>query len=108
MAIRYSADTEVRVVWDQRQREFHGTVRDPYLRWKGSVKGPKGMPRTISSEEYDRAAGELLRAAQIWARSKRTSFQLKEELGRIKLTREFKAPCPVRRPTPRGRGRPHG
>jgi hypothetical protein len=97
MAIRYSGDTEIRLGWDGRKREYRGSVRDPYLRWRGKWK-PKsrvtGGTRTDSSH-YDEAARDLIHQAQFWAKQEGKSFRLETNHGRVMLRRVFQAPCPV-------------
>ena len=93
MAIRYSGDAEVRLRWDPRRRGYVGSVRDPDFHWRGRVGGrePRG------SEDYDRAARELLSSADRACRSEQRRPLLIERTGRdVEVRRVFQAPCPVR------------
>lgn len=107
MAIRYSADVEVRVRWDPRRRAYVGTVRGlgrstrgsrerwEEIRWRGSVPG--SAPRTDGlSEAYDDAGRRLIEAAASWARGRGWALEAERSpLGRVVVERVFKAPCSV-------------
>lgn len=106
MAIRYSGDAEVRVLWDPAQQRYHGAVRDPYVRWRGSAPRPSKVRgqriRHRASESYDLMAALFLRRAQQWAKAERRhELQLEEKHGRIVVRRIFQAPCPTGAPTRR-------
>jgi hypothetical protein len=111
MAIRYSGDAEVRVLWNPTRRVFVGSVRDPYVRWRGTaprpsqVKGRRLLHR--ASESYDLMAALFLRRAQLWAKEQLGHvLQLEEKHGRIQIRRVFQAPCPTETCAKRrGRGR---
>lgn len=96
MAIRYSGDVEVRLGYNPKAKEYRGTVRDPYLHWRG-VWRPSILHRATRSrsDAYDEAARELVMQAQASAKKKKKSFQLEIKHGHIILRRVFQAPCPV-------------
>lgn len=97
MAIRYSGDTEIRLQWRPRYNAYQGSVRDPYKRWEGMWISHHPDPHDpISSEAYDRAAIELIRVAERWAKTRSMKpFEIeKTNLGRIRIRRVFQAPCP--------------
>lgn len=99
MAIRYSGDTEVRLRWRSDFRAYQGSVRDPYKRWEGMwIPQPYTARRKRNeSEAYDRAAIELIRVAQRWAKSKRLKpFEVEDHgHGRVRVRRVYQAPCPT-------------
>lgn len=108
MAVRYSGDAEVRVLWDPKRRMFLGRVRDPYVRWRGTAprptqaRGRRQLHR--ASESYDLMATIFLRRAQTWARETHDhELQIEEERGRLKIRRVFQAPCPTETCAKRGR-----
>lgn len=95
MAIRYSGDVEVRVLWDARARVYRATVRDP-LQGRMHLQISKkllwlGDPR--SSTNYDRASREALHVASKDAR--RRGKVLASDAGH-KIRRGFQAACPAR------------
>lgn len=94
MAIRYSGDAEVRVRWDAPNRRYEGRVSDPYLVWRGYVLTSPGRAHT-SSGAFDRAAIDLLRAADRWAKAKgKSGVALAQKDGKIILRRASQSPCP--------------
>lgn len=100
MAVRYSGDVEVRVLWDPRKRIFVGSVRDPYVRCRCSaprptaVRGKRILHR--SSESYDLMALLFLRQAARWAKETRNHvLRLEQKRGHIVVRRIFQAPCPI-------------
>lgn len=100
MAIRYSGDVEIRVGWDPRAKRYRGTVRDPRMRWSGSVTPGVTAPRDRRSPDaYDHAARLLARDAQAWARKSGRRFDFVTTgigpFGRVKTDRVFQAPCPL-------------
>lgn len=100
MAIRYSGDAEVRVTWNPRRRVYIGSVRDPYVRWRGAAPRPSSI-RGIrilhrSSESYDLMAALFLKQAEDWAKRERGHrLMLETRHGRIQVRRVFQAPCPI-------------
>lgn len=95
MALRYSADTEIRVQWDPTHKQFAGRVRDPWIAWRGHVPGK----RPLSPEDYDRAAVALFRAAERVAKRHGASFHVdRAPGGKIRIRRIFQAPCPCSMP----------
>lgn len=85
MAVRYSGDTEVRLGYDVKRGVYRGTVRDPYKRWRGEVR-----VRGRGSEGYDRAAEEMIQAAE----RRVGKLQCDRRRGRPEVRRVFQAPCP--------------
>ena len=98
MAIRYSGDAEVRVIWNPRTREYSASVRDlmtPKLSWSGHVPR-QGLGLGDTPKAYDKAARRALETAQAHARKKRQHFAVEEgPRGRIVVRRVFQAPCPL-------------
>ena len=86
MAVRYSGDTEIRVVWEPRAQRFAATVKDPTHRWSGHVRGraPQGP------DGYDAAALLAFQAAE----RAEGRFDAVREDQVLKLRRVFQAPCP--------------
>lgn len=95
MAIRYSGDTEIRVGWDPRRKEYRGSIRDP-KRPKRNMKArfkPLLVSRNPRSPEaYDIAAVQMLQDAD---RHTTGGLEVERRNGRIKIRRVFQAPCPV-------------
>jgi hypothetical protein len=93
MAIRYSGDAEVRVRWHPVRHAYVGTVRDPDYRWRGVAYGD--APK--DSRDYDRAARDLLEAADEDSRSeRRRPLRLERDGRELRVRRVFQSPCPVR------------
>ena len=90
-AIRYSGDTEIRVMWLPRQRRYKGSVRDPNVSWHGECD-KLGYADPRSSDAYDDAARKLAEAANSDFKGK---LQVEWKHGRIRIRRVFQAPCPV-------------
>lgn len=95
MAIRYSGDTELRLMYDEPSGSYIGT-----LSWRGGrqkMKIEAGTLRGItrkhraSPDSYDEAARAFFAVA--WRRNKR--LPVAWENGRILIRRTFQAPCPI-------------
>lgn len=98
MAIRYSGDCEVRVIFVEAM--FVGRVRTPRSLVKGSISardvdrliGDKKRVRPGTPESYDRAALAMLVLAQIRLRKR---LPVDRRQNRILIRRVFVSPCPI-------------
>ena len=91
MAIRYSADTEIRVWYDLIDKVWRGTVRDPKGRWSGTYKPIIRLGKTPSSGTIDRLAQRFVRNAE---REERRKFAVDRKNGVVQVSPMFQAACP--------------
>ena len=95
MAIRYSGDVEIRIRYVQ--GTYHGSVRSPGFRGRGSVPRSKvGGASPTSPESYDRAAKVILREAEDAARAAGMRLHTTGKGRGIEVRRTFQSPCPYR------------
>lgn len=96
MAIRYSGDTEIRIRYAPAKQTYEGTVTDPYLQWRGSIRLPaRHYAYPTDPAAYDVAARALIAAAETWAKGQRRVFSLQRKGTRTRIRRVFQAPCPL-------------
>jgi len=95
MALRYSGDVEVRIRY--LRGVYHGSVRSPGFRGRGTVRASevRGSSPT-SPESYDRATLLLLLKAERAARDAGILLHTTGKGHRIEVRRTFQSPCPYR------------
>mgnify|MGYP006282005859 CR=1 FL=1 len=99
MAIRYSGDVEVRVLYTR--GVYKGSVRAPGFNCHGTLTSEEARVRTkahSSPEAYDQAAKSFLMAAISLAKRMDKHLHLYPEFSGKKLVvrRTFQSPCPYR------------
>lgn len=103
MAIRYSADTEIRVWYDTQDHRWHGTVRDPKGRWAGAYRPAFRLTTLPSRAKIDRAAQVLVSMAES---AKRRRFAVERKNGVVQVSPMFQAACPCDELPKRDRDKP--
>lgn len=99
MAVRYSGDIEVRIVW--KGRAYDVRVRGPRIRGGGSMTlaelglARKAQQNPSSSEAYDEAVRRIIEGLEDSHGSLPIS---RDSQGEILVARVFVSPCPQRSP----------
>lgn len=93
MAVRYSGDVEIRVLYDPRRQIYAGVIRTRHGEHPASVD-PRRFRDRRSSEAYDDAARRTVLAVE-----KRLGRRLLVErrYGQVIVRRGFRSPCPLLR-----------